>query len=174
MGEENRKQGRKGGGRKHGGMDMKRAGKGHKATRRSGTGKSGGLTVLERERAALAEEAPNGRASVSPPATPAAPEVVPRPTSFADLVEQPSVGAAPPPSSPEPAPASPETEALREGVGVRPLLGGGMLAVVAFLAAAVCGLALLRACERGDTPIEDDAVETSSCSDDASLCVAWA
>ena len=50
----------------------------------------------------------------------------------------------------------------------------GMLAVVAFVAAAVCGLALLRACEREDTPVQDDAVETSSCSDDASLCVAWA
>ena len=170
MGEENRKQGRKSGGRKHGGRDMKRAGKGYKATKRIRSGKAGGLTLLERERRALAEAAPLAPASVSPPAPPAPPsppEIAPRPTSFGDLVEQASVPAAP-------APASPETEALREGVGVRPVLRGGMLAVLAVVAAVVCGLALLRACEREETPIEDDGAEINSCSDDAALCVAQA
>jgi hypothetical protein len=167
MAAQNKKQGRKSGGHKHGGKDMKRAGKWHKATKRVRSGKAGGLTLLERERRALAEAAPIGRESVSPPAPPSPPEIESPPTSFANLVEQASAPAAP-------APASRETEALREEAGVRPALRGRMLAVLAFLAVAVCGLALLRACEREDTPVQDDAVETSSCSDDASLCVAWA
>jgi hypothetical protein len=136
MDAQSKKHGRKSGGHGRGGKDIKRAGKGQKATKRGGSGKAGGLTLLERERRALAEAAPLGRASVSPPAPPSPPEIAPRPASF--------------------------------------VLRGGTLAILAFVAVAVCGLALLRACERQGTPIEDDAAETSSCSDDGSLCVAAA
>ena len=166
MDEENRKLGRKRSGHKHGGKDMK-AGQAHKATKKVGSGKGRGLTLLERERSALAEATPPGPAPVAPPATKSPQEVEARPTSFADVVEKASDVA-------PPAPESVETEASRQTVGVGPAMRRGTLAVIACGMVAICGVALVRAGEASGTPTENDAAEAGSCSDDASMCVARA
>ena len=164
MGEENRKHGRKSGGHKHGGRDMKRAGKGHKATKRGGLGKVG-LTRLERERRALAEAAPLAQAPMPPPVALSPREIAPLPTSFAGLVAK------------DPAPLAMEprqTEAPHPGARVGSPMKSARLAALAFVVAALCGVAVLRACERKPPPVQDDTADTGTCSGDAALCVAQA
>jgi hypothetical protein len=150
MREQNRKHGRKSSGRKHGGKDMKRARKGRTAPKSGGSKAVEGLTLIERERRALAEADPFRPA---PPV--ASPGVV--------------VAASEPPRE-----GSAEIEAFRKAVGVGPFMTRGRLAVIAFVMAAMGGVALVRACEPKGAPIEDDAADNDSCSDDASLCVARA
>ena len=149
MPEKNKKNGRKSSGRKHGGKDLKKTGKRRMAPKKVSR-----------------------------------PPIAPAPKSFANRVEPPSIpdppveaprlGASPIAATASPLEGPVEPEAFDPAVGVGPTMSRGKLAVIAVVVAAACGIALLRACEPKATPIEDDAVETGPCSDDASLCVAWA
>ncbi len=149
MREDNRKHGRKGKGRNHGGKDSKKPGKLRMA-----------------------------RTNVPPPAAALLPkwftDPIEAPSIPAPPVEAPRLVASPIAATELPLEGPRETEPPRPAVGVGPRMSLGKLAVFAFVVAALCGVAALRACEPKATPIEDDAVETGSCSDDASLCVAWA
>ena len=146
MREQNRKNGRKSSGRKHGGSHLKRAGKRRIAPKRV-------------------------------PAPPPLPEIAYRieaPLIPAPPVEAPRFEASPIAASLPPIEKSWETETLDETAPVRPVVSRGRLAVIAFVVAAMCAVALLRACEPKETPVEHDAAEPGSCSDDASMCVARA
>lgn len=160
MDTQNRKHGRKSGGHKHGGTDMKKASKGRKATKKGRSARDGRLTLHERDTRALAEATPLGTVPVAPPPAPS-------PQGAADMAERASVTA-------PPAVGSPETEAFRRAIGVGPVMRHGMLAVIACVMVAICGVALVRACEANETPTENDAADSGSCSDDASMCVARA
>ena len=87
------------------------------------------------------------------PTAPALPETSLPPTPLADAIEAPSIPALPA-----------ETPGMRRG----------LLAVIAFVMVAICGVALLRACEPKEPTNEDDTAEAAACSDDAALCVARA
>jgi hypothetical protein len=153
MREENRKHGHKSSGRKHGGNRLKGAGKRRMAPKRV-------------------------------PAPPSLPAIAPPPTSVADRIEAPPIAAPPvetPPfvaapiaASEAPLEGSRETEAPRKAAPVRAVMSRAEIAAIAFVVAAICGVALLRACGPNDTPTENDAAETGPCSDDASLCLARA
>jgi hypothetical protein len=149
MREDNRKHGRKGKGRNHGGKASKKPGKRRMA-----------------------------RTNVPPPAAALPPKW------FTDGIAAPSIPAPPveaprlvasPLAEREPLPeGSRETEAFRKAAGAGPMMRRAQLAVLAFVMAVICGVALLRACKPKGTPVDDDAAETDACSDDASLCVARA
>jgi hypothetical protein len=181
MRRQNRKHGRKSSGQKHGGKDMKKAGKRHSPPKKAGSGKIGGLTLLGREQA-LAEADPFKRAPAPLPLPSSLPQIAPRPKSFADMIEKAAILArpveAPRPGTLPVAVSKPslkgsaETEALRKAVGVRPLMSRGRIAVMAFVMAAMGSVALVRACERSADPTEDDASAPGACSDDAALCIA--
>jgi hypothetical protein len=88
-----------------------------------------------------------------------------RPTPFAALVAK----------DPAPLAVGPRlTEAPRRGTRVGSPLGWGRLAALAFVVAALCGFAVVRACERKPPPAQDDTADTGTCSGDAALCVARA
>jgi hypothetical protein len=181
---QNKKHGRMSGGHKHGGEGMKRTGKRHKKTKRSGSGKVGGLTRLERERRTLAEAAPRAQLPVSPPAPSPAAAVEPPPMSFAGgiaspsmpavLVETPMSWSSTIPAN-EVRPGAPgETEAPSKAPKIGWAKRRETFAFIACVAVAICGVGLLRACAPKGTPTRDDAAATGSCSDDASVCVARA
>jgi hypothetical protein len=160
MRERNRRHGRKSSGRKHGGQDMKRAGKRHRVQKKSRSGRVESRTPFERKRRALMEAASRTVAQLSLPPPPPIPEIAPAyARSLAQLVEATSV---------------PAPQAFRKAVRVGPMRSRGRVAVMAFVMAAMGGVVLVRACEPKAAPIDDDAAETDSCSDDASLCVARA
>jgi len=165
MAEESRKHGRKDTGHKHGGKDMKKADKRHGAKKTGGSGKVGGLTLLERERRLLAEADPFGQRPPFLPAPMPLPEIAPTSESSATPVEDAPVWV---PPDPEPR----ETEELLEGIGVGRVFRRGRIAIAALVVAAACSTTLVRACAPNGSPTEDNAAEGGSCSDDASRCVA--
>jgi hypothetical protein len=154
MRKNNGKHGRKSSGHKHGGKGLKRTGKRRAAptTARKGTG---------------------GPLEMAAPPRPFEDQVGSR--SIPTRAVEPSLPAAlHAPASERPIPRPEPTEPPRKAATARPATGHGQLAFIAVLVAAVCGIALLRACEPPGTPVEDDATAADSCASDASLCVAWA
>jgi hypothetical protein len=149
MREANKKHGRKSGGRNHGGKDSKKPGKRRMA-----------------------------RTNVPPPVAALLPkwftDGIAAPSKLAPPVETPRLVASPIAEREPHQEESRATEPFRKAVGDGAMMRRGQLAVLAFVMAVICGVALLRACKPKATPIEDDAAETDSCSDDASLCVARA
>ncbi len=134
MREDNGKHGHKGKGRNHGGNGSKKPGKRRMAQ----------TNVPPPAAALLPKWFTDG---IKAPSTPAPPVETPR------LVASPIAEPQPPQG------VSRETDAFREAVGAGPMMRRGQLAVLAFVMAVICGVALLRACKPKGTPIEDDAAE---------------
>ena len=152
MREENRKHGRKSSSRKRGGHDAKRC------KRR-----------VAPKRVHVAPSLPEIAAPPKPPV-----DRIEAPSIPAPPVEASEAGASAIATSESPLEGAADTEAAPQAVGVGPAMRRGTIAVIACVMVAICGVALVRACEANGTPTENDAAETGPCSDDASMCVARA